>query len=103
MIQQNKLSLREQFQLLADKWREEVQWTSSINDMVMNDYYQQIIGLGPDAIPILLEEMQLRPDQWSWALHAITRDNPVEKEHRGNIELMAQDWVEWGKLNGYIS
>jgi hypothetical protein len=90
------------FRVLAKAWRNDCQWTSSINEMVSHYAYQEIIGMGPDAIPILLNEMQRDPDHWSWALRAITGENPVKEEHRGNIDLMAQEWVQWGKERGYL-
>ncbi|MBI1830609.1 MAG: hypothetical protein HYR84_04060 [Planctomycetes bacterium] len=97
-----RVSIQERFRQLVDQWRAEIMWTSSIQKMCMHPAYQQIIGLGPDAIPLLLAQMQHDPDHWSWALHAITGENPVREEHRGDIDLMAQDWVEWGKANGYL-
>jgi hypothetical protein len=98
-----KIALERRFHELAAKWRSECLLISSTEDMAMHAAYQQIIGMGPDAIPILLEEMQREPDHWSWALRAITGDNPVRPEHRGKIALIAQDWIEWGKEHGYLS
>ena len=36
------------------------------------------------------------------ALKAITGCDSVPPSHRGNIELMAADWLEWGKSRGYV-
>ncbi len=102
MVIRTGVSLRERFRMLAEKWREECKWSSSLNELAMHPAYQQIIGLGPDAIPILLEEMQRKPDHWSWALRAISGENAVKDEHRGDVELMANDWIEWGKQQGYL-
>jgi hypothetical protein len=65
--------------------------------MAMLKPYQQIIGMGWPAVPLILEELQREPDQWFWALEAITDANPVLPESAGNVRLMAQAWVEWGK------
>jgi hypothetical protein len=95
-------TLKQRFDELAEIWRAECVWTSSSHEMAMHPAYQQIIGMGPDAIPLLLDEMLHRPDHWSWALSAITGDDPVQEDHRGKIDLMARDWIAWGKENGYL-
>jgi len=46
--------------------------------------------------------MQREPDHWSWALDAIAGEDPVKQQHRGNLELMAEDWIAWGKEKGYL-
>ena len=63
--------------------------------------YQQIIGLGAPAIPLLLRELEREPDHWFWALKVLTGVNPVPQKSRGNIEEMAKHWVAWGKEQGY--
>jgi len=64
--------------------------------------YQRIIGMGDQAIPLLLRELQREVDLWFWALEAITGEDPVRAEHRGNIDEMARDWIIWGKERGYL-
>lgn len=98
-----KVNLRQRFRELMDVWQKETLHMSSSSQMAMHPAYQQIIGMGPDAIPLLLEELQKKPGHWSWALRAITGENPVKDEHRGAIALIAQDWIEWGKKNGFIA
>ena len=97
-----KMATEQRFRELANQWKTECALISSTNDMATNFAYQQIIGMGPDVLPILLEEMQRDPDHWSWALRAITGENPVKDEHRGNLTLIAQDWIQWGKENGLL-
>lgn len=97
-----KMALQQRFRELANQWKAECALISSTNDMATNFAYQQIVGMGPDVLPILLEEMQREPDHWSWALRAITGENPVQPEHRGKLSLIAQDWIAWGKERGYL-
>jgi len=97
-----KINLRQKFQLLAETWMAETIHISSSSQMAMHPAYQQIIGMGPDAIPFLLEALQQKPGHWSWALRAITGEDPVTEEHRGKLALIAQDWIEWGKAHGYL-
>jgi len=51
---------------------------------------------------LILEELRREPDQWFWALEAITEENPVGPADAGNVRDMARVWIEWGKQNGLI-
>ena len=91
----------DRFEALALKWRRTRGHQSRIDRLVMNDAYQAIIGLGPAVIPLLLKEMELRPDHWDWALRAITQADPVPKENWGDLKAIAAAWIRWGQKNGY--
>ena len=67
----------------------------------MHPAYQEIIGMGERAVPLLLAELRREPDDWFWALHAITGANPVPAASRGNARTMAEAWLRWGAENGY--
>ncbi len=43
--------------------------------MAMLNPYQRIIGIGWPVVPLILDELQREPDQWFWALEAITDEN----------------------------
>ena len=95
--------LARRFQALAAEWKRDVAWSSSVADIAMHPAYQQIIGMGPAAVPLLLRELEQRPDHWFWALRAITGIDPVSPEHRGYLSAMAKAWLAWGRQQGYIS
>ncbi|WP_413279222.1 hypothetical protein [Floridanema evergladense] len=95
------IKLEKKFKELATQWKSETAPLSVITQKVIHPAYQQIIGMGEDVVPLLLRELEKRPDHWFWALKSITGANPVKSEHRGRIKLMAQDWLEWGRENGY--
>ena len=94
---------RERFKRLANQWKEESQYMSNTTQMAMLWSYQNIIGMGDPAIPFILEEMRSEPNQWFWALEAITAYDPVPPEVAGKVEPMTQAWIEWGIQNGYTS
>ena len=94
--------LRNKFLELAEQWRNETGHFSNMLYRFMNKNYQQIIALGPSAIPILLHELEEKPDHWFWALEMIADVNPVKQDHAGRIDLMARDWLEWGKRMRYL-
>jgi hypothetical protein len=68
----------------------------------MDPSYQQIIGMGPAALPLIFEELRQRPDHWFWALRMITGDDPVSPEDAGDIERMRADWLRYGEERGYL-
>ena len=68
----------------------------------MHRDYQQIIGLGPLAIPLILTELEKSPGHWFWALTAIVGYTPVHQGHTGNIQQISEDWLEWGRQMGYL-
>src|SRR3989338_4895582 len=61
----------QKFRGLVDTWRNETQASSSVTEMAMHPAYQQIIGMWPAAIPLILRELENKPDHWFWALKAI--------------------------------
>ena len=71
--------------------------------MVLHPAYQQIVGMGAEALPFILAELERKPEHWFWALRAITREDPVPPSHRGNVVLMARDWLQWAKRKGLCS
>ncbi|MBI3355838.1 MAG: hypothetical protein HY038_03540 [Nitrospirae bacterium] len=89
------------FLTLKDRWETETCLLSSASDIAMHPAYQQIIGMGPTAIPLILSEMRKKPDHWFWALRSITGEDPVLPEHKGKIKKMTEDWLRWAKIRGY--
>lgn len=85
------------FNDLSSKWKKETAAYSTTLHITRNDNYLDIIGMGQDAVPLILKDLQESPDHWFVALKAITKENPVRKEHLGNIDKMSQDWIDWGK------
>jgi hypothetical protein len=96
------LNLGERFRRLALEWKEQSRYLSNTAQMAMLKPYQRIIGMGESAVPLILEELQREPDQWFWALEAITEENPVPPEAAGKVRAMAQAWIEWGKRQGLL-
>lgn len=90
------------FNNLENDWKESTSILSSITEVVMHPSYQQIIGIGPSAIPFIFLSMKREPDHWFWALKAITGEDPVPTEHRGKIKKMTEAWLDWGKKNLYL-
>ncbi len=88
------------FRQLADQWRKETAHLSLAIKKVMHPAYQRIIGLGPDAVPLILRELQRRPGHWFWALKAITGEDTAQPED--TVSQAAQAWLRWGNEHQYI-
>lgn len=97
-----KESERERFLRLAAEWKDQSRYLSNSAQMALLRPYQRIIGMGLAVVPLILEELEREPDQWFWALEAITEENPVPPEANGVVRLMAKAWVDWGRQQGYI-
>ena len=95
-------AIHERFEELVDRWRKETVFQSSAHQMATHPCYQEIIGMGRDAIPLVLQELKRDRDHWFWALRSITGIDPVRAEDRGNVRAMTDAWVEWGRLERHI-
>ncbi len=90
-------ALQKRFDLLAAEWKQQRGHSSKIATLVSVPAYQQIIGMGPRAVPLILRELQNRPDHWFTALEQITRQNPVDTNDRGRLSAMTEAWLAWGR------
>lgn len=68
----------------------------------MHPAYQAIIGMGPDALPFILEDLRQNAGHWYWALKAISNEDPVVPRDRGSIRNMKTAWLRWGETKGLI-
>lgn len=93
-------SVTAEFQALAAQWRADSQYDSAAFHMTAA--YQQIIDLDWPVVPVLLGELERRPDWWFMALTAITGEQPVRPEHAGNLTAMTEDWLAWGRQRGVV-
>jgi hypothetical protein len=88
------------FRELISRWHKERGITSSFTKMVLCHSYQEIIGMGPAAILLILRQLKDegdKPDLWFWALESLTGENPVPEENIGDFHAMAHAWLMWGR------
>lgn len=102
MTQQERKALRTQFDALADEWAQATRFQSSSTEIAMHPAYQRIIGMGPDALPLILDRLSRRPEHWFWALGAISGEDPVPPADAGKVEDMTEAWLRWGRSQGLI-
>ena len=92
----------QRFATLAARRHQETVALSSVSQMAMHPAYQEVIGMGQTAVPLILRELQNKPDHWFWALQAITGADPIVPEERGKVRAMAAAWIQWGKEHGHL-
>ncbi len=93
--------VQQRFAELVSEWRRTRGHSPKIKDLVMNSAYQRIIGMGEPAIPLILREMEREPDHWSWAMTAISGEDPVPHTARGRLDQTTAAWVKWAHEKGY--
>lgn len=95
--------IQERFDALRDAWKSKTRHLSNSAQIALDFSYQQIIGLGPQAIPLILKELARETDHWFWALEAISGENPVPHKDAGDVEASAQAWIKWGRERGVLN
>jgi hypothetical protein len=93
--------LRLQFTRLAQTWKRETAHIASGSKTVMHPAYQAIIGMGRQALPLILEDLQRNGGHWFWALHAIAQEDPAQGH--ADFAEAAQAWLDWGRRHGYMT
>lgn len=102
-LSRQRQSVAERFRELVQAWKADIGPLSSATQMAMHPAYQRIIGLGLEAVPLILRELRRDPDHWFWALKAITGVDPVESRQRGRVREMARAWLRWGEEQEMLS
>ena len=95
--------LRGRFQALRGDWKSKTRHLSNTAQIALVFSYQQIIGMGPEVVPLILRDLERETDHWFWALEAITGENPVKQEDAGDMSASAQAWLDWGQRNGLVT
>ncbi len=83
-----------------EQWHVERGFTSSLSEMFACPSYQQIIGMGEKALPLILAQLRREgddPDHWFAALEAITGHDPIPEDAYGDTLKMAEAWLSWAE------
>ena len=91
-----------EFDRLTAEWKRETAHLSSPSMIAKHWAYEEIIGMGLVAIPLILRDLKKAPALWFMALLAITGASPTRPDDHGNIDAMRVSWLDWGERNHYI-
>lgn len=98
----HRTELRRRFERYADEWRARTAHLSVLSQRVMHPSYQRIIGLGPEALPLIIERLVVQPDHWFQALRSISGEDPARPEDAGRFDAMRKAWIDWGLKRGLL-
>ena len=72
-------TIEREFAHLVARWKDETGVFSTTCDKVVNDSFLQIIALGKDVVPLILEDLKLEGGHWHTALRVLTGENPARR------------------------
>lgn len=94
----------EEFNKLCRWWRSDTAPLSALADIVIHEGYQQIMAMGEEGLPLILNELKQNPDNpdhWFWALRMIAREDPANQAT--TRAAAARAWLAWGRTQGYLA
>jgi hypothetical protein len=94
--------IAKEFRRHEKKWKRDTRFLSSLSEKYLHPSYARIIGLGRPAIPHILRSLRHEPDDWFYALRAITGSNIVPMSMAGDMKKMTECWLEWGRKRGLV-
>lgn len=80
---------------MKEEWEEDIRHKSSPIEKAKHPAYQRIIGMGTDVIPFIIQDLREGTDHWHWALVSITGANPLDDENSGDMNAIAESWINW--------
>jgi hypothetical protein len=92
--------LEAEFNRLTAEWRAATEQSSDPMEILLHPACRKIIGLGPDILPLIFQELQRRPGLWFWALEELTGENPVPPQTE-KLKQVRDAWLDFGRRRGY--
>jgi len=83
------------FEGLAEKWKHETRHFSNTNRKVVHQSYMDIVSMGVEVVPFIIDDLRSGPSDWYWALTSITGINPIPVSDNGITVKMADAWIKW--------
>lgn len=95
---------RQTFNDHLEQWVKDTAHLSAVEDMQDHPSYEALKDAGEDILPFVFEVIEDRVVSVGLftLLADITGAQPIEKDHRGHVPSMREDWLEWGRKNGYV-
>jgi len=90
-------TVEEKFRQLANELSRETRLVSSLTAITAHPKYRQIVNLGWEIVPLLIDDMAKNKRFWLPALREITGIQPYDSADAGNSKIMIEAWVNWGK------
>ena len=93
------MSVQERFEELAKTLEEDALIGLDSTGRHMRDHpaRAEIVRMGPEAVPLILNRMRKHRLHWHETLREITGEDPVPREDWGRIRKMDQAWLTWAE------
>lgn len=85
-----------------DEWQTACEYFSSTRQKVNHPAFRQLLARAGESVPFLLSTLTTSPSHAILVLHAITGEDPVPNDKKGDLPRMADAWIEWGKSKGIL-
>ena len=96
---QGDSKLKTEFAKLVRKWKNDTAFVSNLKEVFAHEAYLRIIGLGPKAVPLVIDELKTNSGHWFYALRFMTGKDPVNEQDWGNVPRMRAAWLSWWEGN----
>ena len=100
LVQDPSALVQSCFSELAQVWRDDTRFLSSLDEVWDHFAYRTIICLGKKVLPLILDEVRRGYAFWDRALIAITNTNPAIDTTSPEEAVAA--WIRWGEDNGWL-
>jgi hypothetical protein len=72
--------------------------------LINHPSFKAIVSDGRRVIPLILRDFEV-DEMFSWdiVLEHIVGFCPCPVEHRGVVDKIRQDWLEWGRKRGFLT
>lgn len=86
---------KKKFKELTKQWKEETINMSSFRCISKNPSYREIVNMGLEVVPWIIEELKRKSYWWFMALSEITGETPIPHESLGKLDACAAAWIKW--------
>jgi hypothetical protein len=96
-------TIQRMFRKYHQNWINEISsFDYPLTQQINNENYKNIIAIGKDVVPHIIDSLQKKPTMLFEALSQIVQEeyDPIKPEHQGDINKMAEDWLEWWDMEG---
>ena len=88
------------FYSLLRQWNSETAFSSDPDEITANRSYQELIALGANITPLVVDELRRGPSVLVWLLDDMYNIQPYSSDETGNISAMSNAWIAWAVRNG---
>jgi hypothetical protein len=86
------------------KWENEIQFSSSVTEVISNMWFLKMIGLGKAALPYMRTALEEVGGSWCLAIEAVSGETPdLSEEDSTNFRKLREFWIKWLNQHGYAS